>query len=149
MKTGRKPDPRVAGYMRRYGVSERTVRIVGVEQLERMAPHARATMFSSLKWDREHRGFRTRGSVTAKVPGLYRQRLALERRELELRREQRKREKQQLEQQPPDRRHLLWMQSLLQKRRDVARENPVEGECAPDPRGEQLMELASKLRRIA
>ena len=136
-------------YALQYGVSDRVVEIIGVAQLDRMAEHARATMFSTLKWDKEHRGWRFKGSVAKRVPGLYRERLARECEEAKLRGEQKRREARQLEiLQPTDRRHFEWLQSLVVKRRDVERAGrAVRAYSAPDPHGEQLMELVSKIKR--
>jgi hypothetical protein len=47
----------VERYAAQYGVSQRSVRIIGVTRLARMAPHARATVFSSLKWEHNRRRF--------------------------------------------------------------------------------------------
>lgn len=144
MKTGPKLDPRIREYMERYGVAKKTVKTIGVEQLDRMAEHARATMFSSLKWG----SFRGKGGVSDKVPGFYRQRLAREREEAELRREQRRREKVRIEAlRPTDRRHFEWLQSLTVKRRDVVQAELAAGFKAPDPRGGALMELVEKIKR--
>ena len=54
---GRWPNVLVERYAAQHGVSQRSVRIIGVAKLARMAPHARATLLSSLKWEHNRRRF--------------------------------------------------------------------------------------------
>jgi hypothetical protein len=53
---GRWPNVLALRYAAQYRVSLKSVHRQGVAQLVRMQPHARATIFSTLKWQQSHRG---------------------------------------------------------------------------------------------
>lgn len=64
-------ESRTSQYMRRYGVTRRTVEGIGVKCLALMTEDARAVMFSTLKWEGEKHAFRRPTGVptSAIAPG--------------------------------------------------------------------------------
>lgn len=66
-KVGRPQNAFLRRMMRQYGVTKSQVYVVGLENLRRMQPDARAVMFSTLRWEMEHVRWRIRKN-TACVP---------------------------------------------------------------------------------
>lgn len=54
---GHQPSILVMRYCAQYGASHRTVHRLGAARLAQMAPHARATLFSSLRWHDQRRKY--------------------------------------------------------------------------------------------
>lgn len=54
---GRQPSILMLRYCAQYGASHKTVQRLGAARLSRMAPHARATLFSALRWDDQRRRY--------------------------------------------------------------------------------------------
>lgn len=117
-------------YAARYGVSEAILERMDITHLARMTEMARAVIFSTLKWDRAHPGWRLKGSIAERVPGLYRKRLAEEREYLCMERKLRRRQAQAL------------------RRRARPQSKPAVRHFVADMAAERMLQLA-KLARIA